>query len=162
MANQESVWKHWTPSLEWSKALLLMIRSLRSYRMTWTSFELSSDRSALCSVSQLTSRITSAWLKALHSKSVLMVNQSRPSAQTQGGSWFDVSLECPSRNGLQWIHLNAGSVRQWQSDKHCVIFDDVEKSEENVLSLQTQKQEFDWLSDFLQIDLLQFFSWLQN
>lgn len=91
-----------------------------------------------------------------------MVNQSRPSAQTQGGSWFDVSLECPSRNGLQWIHLNAGSVRQWQSDKNCVIFDDVDKSEENVLSLQTQKQEFDWLSDFLQIDLLQFFSWLQN
>ncbi|CAI5671923.1 unnamed protein product [Oreochromis niloticus] len=60
--------------------------SLRSYRMTWTSFELSSDRSALCSVSQLTSRITSAWLKALHSESVLMVNQTRPSIQTQGGS----------------------------------------------------------------------------
>uniref|UniRef100_A0AAZ1Y1D0 Essential protein Yae1 N-terminal domain-containing protein n=1 Tax=Oreochromis aureus TaxID=47969 RepID=A0AAZ1Y1D0_OREAU len=48
--------------------------------------ELSSDRSALCSVSQLTSRITSAWLKALHSESVLMVNQTRPSIQTQGGS----------------------------------------------------------------------------
>lgn len=57
---------------------------------------------------------------------------------------------------------SSGSVRQWQSDKNCVIFDDVDKSEENVLSLQTQKQEFDWLSDFLQIDLLQFFSWLQN